>query len=154
MNKKDIVFPVDGELLMILPRAAATIRNSDVQLPIFQLDADGYFLEMRVQADPKDKSEVALTRRVRLEDLSQEQWEEMKAQLEAQTPMSIEEMQELGMFELFVPNPKHKQKAIELIRWLDGYIDKRLISKYRDAASAGDSRAAWGLEMFKRRCQQ
>ncbi len=80
MNKKDIVFPVDGELLMILPRAAATIRNPDVQLPIFQVDADGYFLEMRVQADPKDKSEVALTRRVRLEDLSQEQWEEIKAQ--------------------------------------------------------------------------
>lgn len=65
---------------MILPRAAATIRNPDVQLPIFQVDTDGYFLEMRVQADPEDKSEVALTRRVRLEDLSQEQWEEIKAQ--------------------------------------------------------------------------
>ncbi|GAB1540344.1 hypothetical protein NUACC21_30130 [Scytonema sp. NUACC21] len=65
---------------MILPRAAATIRNPDVQLPIFQVDADGYFLETRVQADPEDKSEVALTRRVRLEDLTSEQWEEIKAQ--------------------------------------------------------------------------
>ncbi len=80
MKEKDVFFPVDGELLMILPRAAATIRNPDVQLPIFQVDADGYFLEMRVQADPEDKSEVALTRRVRLEDITEEQWEEIKEQ--------------------------------------------------------------------------
>ncbi|MCC5609209.1 hypothetical protein LC612_21080 [Nostoc sp. CHAB 5834] len=80
MKEKDVFFPVDGELLMILPRAAATIRNPDVQLPIFQVDADSYFLEMRVQADPEDKSEVALTRRVRLEDITEEQWEEIKEQ--------------------------------------------------------------------------
>jgi len=85
--------------------------------------------------------------------LTQEQWEEMKAQLEKQPPMSMKQMQELGMFELFAPNPKHKQKAIELIRWLDQYIDEALIGKYGNAVSNGDFRAAWGLEMFKRRCQ-
>jgi len=86
--------------------------------------------------------------------LTQEQWSEIKAQLEAQSPLSMEEMQELGMFELFAPNPKHKEKAIELIRWLDGYIDEPLLRRYVVAATAGDKRAAWGLEMFKRRCQQ
>lgn len=61
--------------------------------------------------------------------LTQEQWSEMKAQLEAQSPLSMEEMHYLGMFELFAPNPKHKEKAIELIRWLDGYINEALIRR-------------------------
>lgn len=85
------------------------------------------------------------------QEITQEQWEEIKAQLEAQPPLSMEEMQELGMFEMFAPNPKHKEKAIELIHWLDRYIDEALIRRYIEAASNGDVRAAWGLEMFKRR---
>lgn len=70
MSEKDTVFPVDAQLLMILPRAAAAIKNPDVQLPIFQMDADGYFLEIRVAADSEDHSEVGVTRRVRLDELS------------------------------------------------------------------------------------
>lgn len=80
MSEKNTVFPVDGELMMILPRAAASIKNPDVQIPIFQMDAEGYFLEVRVNADPSENSEVALTRRVRLDELSCEEWENLKAQ--------------------------------------------------------------------------
>lgn len=87
----------------------------------------------------------------------QEQWQEIKAQLEAQPqpPLSMRQMQDLGMFELFAPNPEHKDKAIELIRWLDRYIDESLMRRYVEAASNGDPRAAWRLEMFiKHRGQQ
>lgn len=80
MSKDDTAFPLDGQLLMVLPRAGASIRNPDVQLPILRADADGYYLEMRVNADLKDKSEVAVTRRVQLEELSVQEWEELKAQ--------------------------------------------------------------------------
>ncbi|MBD2604758.1 hypothetical protein H6G81_09505 [Scytonema hofmannii FACHB-248] len=80
MNKKDTAFPVDGQLLMILPRAGASIRNPDVRLPVFSADAEGYYLEMRVAGNSKDNSEVALTRRVRLDELSEEEWEEIKEQ--------------------------------------------------------------------------
>ncbi|NJN01019.1 MAG: hypothetical protein HC873_11740 [Leptolyngbyaceae cyanobacterium SL_1_1] len=63
-----------------MPRAGASLRNPDVQLPILRSDGDGYYLEMRVEADSKDESELAVTRRVPLEDLSDEEWEELKAQ--------------------------------------------------------------------------
>lgn len=65
---------------MVLPRAGASVRNPDVQLPILRSDGDGYYLEMRVQADPDDDSEMAVTRRVPLEDLTAEEWKELKTQ--------------------------------------------------------------------------
>lgn len=55
---------------MILPRAGASIRNPDVRLPVFSADAEGYYLEMLVAGNSKDNSEVAVTRRVRLDELS------------------------------------------------------------------------------------
>ncbi|WNZ22922.1 hypothetical protein HJG54_08660 [Leptolyngbya sp. NK1-12] len=73
-------FPVDGQLLMVLPRAAASIKNPDVHLPILRSDEEGYYLEMQVEADSKETSEVAVIRRVPLENLSAEEWEELKAQ--------------------------------------------------------------------------
>ncbi|MDX2100032.1 MAG: hypothetical protein SFW36_19835 [Leptolyngbyaceae cyanobacterium bins.59] len=81
MNKKDLsTFPVDGQLLMVLPRAGASIKNPDVRLPILRADEDGYYLEMQVEADTKDASEVAVTRRVPLEDITAEEWEDLKTQ--------------------------------------------------------------------------
>jgi hypothetical protein len=65
---------------MVLPRAGASIKNPDVQLPVLRSDEDGYYLEMRVDADTKETSELAVTRRVPLENLSTEEWEELKAQ--------------------------------------------------------------------------
>lgn len=79
-NEQDSKFPVDGRLLMVLPRAGASISNSDVQLPILSSDRDGYYLEMRVGSDSIDNSEVAVTRRVPLDDLSDEEWQELKLQ--------------------------------------------------------------------------
>jgi hypothetical protein len=71
-------FPVDGQLLMVLPRAGASTRNPDIQFPILSSDGEGYYLEMRVAS--KDESELAVTRRVTLDDLSDEEWEELKTE--------------------------------------------------------------------------
>lgn len=79
-KKEETVFPVDGQLLMVLPRAGASIKNPDVQLPVLRSDIDGYYLEMRVEADSREVSEVAVTRRVPLENISAEEWEELKQQ--------------------------------------------------------------------------
>lgn len=79
-KKSDPGFPVDGQLLMILPRAGASLKNPDVQLPILRSDPDGYYLEMRVDVDPQESGEVSLTRRVPLENLTAEEWEDLKSQ--------------------------------------------------------------------------
>jgi hypothetical protein len=80
MKKPEATFPVDGQLLMVLPRAAASLKNPDVQLPILRSDADGYYLEMRVEADPNDSSELTVIRRVPLDNLSAEEWNELKTE--------------------------------------------------------------------------
>jgi hypothetical protein len=80
VNKKETGFPVDGQLLMVLPRAGASSRNPDAQPPILRADADGYYLEMRVDADSKDPSEVAVTRRIPLDNFSAEEWEKLRIQ--------------------------------------------------------------------------
>ena len=76
-------FPVDGQLLRVLPRAGASIRNPDVNLPVLRSDGGHYYLEMRVNPDPGEMSEVALTRRIPLEDLSAKEWEELKEQYDS-----------------------------------------------------------------------
>ncbi len=73
-------FPVDGQLLMVMPRASASMRNPDVQLPILRKDKNNYYLEMQVNADSEDERELAVTRRVSLDELSQAEWKELEAQ--------------------------------------------------------------------------
>ena len=73
-------FPVDGQLLMVMPRASASIRNPEVQLPILRKDKGNYYLEMQVNADSDDERELAVTRRVSLDKLSQAEWNELEAQ--------------------------------------------------------------------------
>ncbi len=82
-SKSDSTFPVDGQLLMVLPRAGASVNNPDTRLPILRSDGDGYYLEMRVDTDMNDAGEVAVTRRVPLEDLTTDEWEELKQQYDS-----------------------------------------------------------------------
>jgi hypothetical protein len=79
-ESEELTFPIDGQLLMVLPRAGASIQNPDVLLPVLRSDPDGYYLEMRVEPDASDPSEVEVIRRMPLADLSTEEWEELKAQ--------------------------------------------------------------------------
>lgn len=80
MTSQLSLFKVDGELVRILSRAGASMRHPDVNLPVFRSDGDGHYLEMRVDADPDDASEIALTRRIPIENLSGAEWEELKEQ--------------------------------------------------------------------------
>ncbi|MBD1823838.1 hypothetical protein H6F51_15235 [Cyanobacteria bacterium FACHB-DQ100] len=80
MKPLEAAFPVDSQLLMVLPRASASIRNPDVRLPILRSDANGYYLEMRVEADAQDESEFAVIRRVPLENLTEEELIELKTE--------------------------------------------------------------------------
>lgn len=73
-------FPVDGQLLMLLPRAGASLRNPDVRSPILRSDPDGHYLEMRVEADTSDSSEVAVVRRIPLENLAEAEWETLQTE--------------------------------------------------------------------------
>lgn len=79
-QNEDDTFPIDGQLLMVLPRASVSVKNPDLRLPILRSDDDGYYLEMRVEADAKESTEVAVTRRVPLQNLSTKEWEELRQQ--------------------------------------------------------------------------
>ena len=79
---------------MVLPRAGASLKNPDIHLPILRSDGDSYYLEMRVEADPKNPTEVAVTRRVPLEDLSEDEWEEIKEQY---TSLDVASCVDLGV---------------------------------------------------------
>jgi hypothetical protein len=71
-------FPVDAQLLMLLPRAGASLRHADVRSPMLRSDPDGYYLEQRLEMDPEDSSELGLTRRIVLDQLSAPEWEQLK----------------------------------------------------------------------------
>lgn len=73
-------FPVDGQLLMVLPRAGASASNPDLRLPILRSDGEGYYLEVRVDADAQGPGEVAVVRRLPLDDLSDDEWQELRQQ--------------------------------------------------------------------------
>lgn len=79
-QNEDDTFPVDGQLLMVLPRAAASVKHPDLRAPILRSDDDGYYLEMRVEADAQESTEVAVTRRVPLENLSTKEWKDLRKQ--------------------------------------------------------------------------
>lgn len=76
-----VQFPVDGQLLRVLPRAGSSLRHPDVQLPTLRSDKSGYYLEMRIEGS-EDTDEIAVTRRIPLDDLSADEWEELQQQYE------------------------------------------------------------------------
>ena len=75
-------FPVDGQLLRVLPRAGAALRNPDVQLPTLRSDKNGFYLEMKIEGSAEDEGEISVTRRIPLNDLTLEEWEELKKKYE------------------------------------------------------------------------
>ncbi len=71
-------------------------RSTASNLPA---DGDGYYLEMQVGSDSLDNSEVAVTRRVPLDDISDEEWQELKVQYASLTLMGYQEIKELPRLE-------------------------------------------------------
>lgn len=86
--------------------------------------------------------------------ITPEQWQEIKAQFAQQAPLELNQMQDLGMFEIFTaPKAEHKERAAQLLQWLDQYLNEALIRKYIDAAKAGNYQAIWALEALKQQCK-
>ncbi len=92
--KKKGSFPVDGQLLMILPRAGSTLRNHDVNLPELRLDTDGYYIEIKINADPENPEEVEVTRRIPLDNCSEEELQTLQTQF---TNLELESCVEKGV---------------------------------------------------------
>jgi len=141
-KKDEEMFPVDGQLLMVLPRAGASLKNPDVHLPILRADEDGYYLEMRVEADAENQSEIAVTRRLPLENLTADEWEDLKQQyaaLDLQTctdqgiSKGLEKIQDRRIQRLFMAlltflNPRQVSIVLYLYKQADQQGNGRLVS--------------------------
>jgi hypothetical protein len=81
--------------------------------------------------------------------------QELEQALKAVGDMSLEQMQRLGMFEMFgSTNPQARQETAAMVEWLDGYITEDLIQQYAALASRGNWMAIATLENLKRRILQ
>jgi hypothetical protein len=84
-----------------------------------------------------------------LPSLSQQEFEDAVKALEN---MSLEQMQALGMFEMFGnANSQVCRETAELVQWLDRYITEELIQHYIQLANRGNWTAMSALETLKRR---
>jgi hypothetical protein len=78
--------------------------------------------------------------------------QEFKAAVKALENMSLEQMQKLGMFEMFGnTNPQARQQTVELVQWLDQQITEELIQRYIQLANRGNWTAMMALETLQRR---
>lgn len=76
-------FPVDGQLLRVLPQAGAAYASPDVQLPTLRTDGDSYYLEMQIQPDAESESDSPLIRRIPLDNISTEDWDQIKSEYDS-----------------------------------------------------------------------
>ena len=80
-TSEELLFAVSSQLLGVLTRAGASMRNPDVEPPTALQEKGARFLEERIKADPQDPNEVEYVRRISLDDLSAEKWEILKQEL-------------------------------------------------------------------------
>lgn len=72
-------FPVDKTVLELLARAGASARNPAVAPPIVSTGRDGQrFLKVRIAPDPDDPDDSEVVRRIPVNNLSEEQWDQLK----------------------------------------------------------------------------
>jgi len=84
-----------------------------------------------------------------LPTLSQQEFEEA---VKAVENMSLEQMQRLGMFEMFGnTNLQARQQTVELVQWLDQQITEELIQQYIQLANQGNWTALRVIDALKLR---
>lgn len=71
-------FSMNAQLLEILIRAGASIRNPDVLPPVVRSDRKGRYLELRIAKDPEDAGSYEYVRRIQLDQLDDETWERLQ----------------------------------------------------------------------------
>jgi hypothetical protein len=75
---------------------------------------------------------------------------EFEAAVKAVEDLSFEQMQRLGMFEMFGNvNPQARQETAEMVQWLDRYITEDLIKQYIQLANRGNYTAMMAIETLK-----
>lgn len=129
-------FPVDGSLLRVLPRASASLRNPDVHLPTLRSDGKNYYLEMQVEADSDEETEVAVTRRIPLEDLSEEEWAELKEQYERLDLASFVDQGLKGLEK--IQDRRVQRLVVALLTFLNPRQVSIVLFLYRAAAQNGN----------------
>jgi len=77
-EKKESMFPVDSKLLMLLPTAVFSPKDPDVHSPILRSDGAGQYLEMRREPNSTLDGELPITRRIPLDNFTQQEWEQLK----------------------------------------------------------------------------
>ena len=81
--------------------------------------------------------------------------QEFEEAVKAVESMSLEQMQRLGMFEMFGnTNPQARQQTVELVQWLDQQITEELIQQYIQLANRGNWTAITALDTLKRRISE
>ena len=133
------IFSVDGPLLRILPRAGATIRNPDTKLPVLRADSGGYYLEMRIEGDPDEPSEVDMVRRIPLDGLSNnlsvEEWRELKKSYDS---LDLESYLSKGIKGLDqIDDIRLRRLTVALLTFLNPRQVQLVLFLYRAAAAEG-----------------
>ena len=75
--------------------------------------------------------------------------------MKAVESMTLEQMQRLGMFEMFGnTNSQARQATAELVQWLDQQITGELIQQYIQLANRGNWTAVRALDTLKLRISE
>ncbi|MEG4026060.1 hypothetical protein [Microcoleus sp. S13C4] len=81
--------------------------------------------------------------------------QEFEEAVKAVESMTLEQMQRLGMFEMFGnTNPQARLATAELVQWLDQQITEELIQQYIQLANRGNWTAIMALDTLKRRISE
>ncbi|MCC3537577.1 MAG: hypothetical protein JGK03_26100 [Microcoleus sp. PH2017_25_DOB_D_A] len=89
------------------------------------------------------------------DELRQFTEQEFEAAVKALQDMSFEQMQRLGMFEMFGnTNPQACQQTVEMVEWLDQQVTEGLIQHYIQLANRGNWTAMRALETLQRRISE
>jgi hypothetical protein len=126
--------------------------GSDDELPEHAILCDCVHRKMYVGAYQEINYFLLQQHPKELPTLSQE---ELEAAVKALENMSLEQMQKLGMFEMFGnTNLQARQQTVELVRWLDQQITEELIQQYIQLANRGNWTAMMALETLQRRISE
>jgi hypothetical protein len=88
----------------------------------------------------------------KLPQLTEQEFEET---LKALENMSLEQMQKLGIFEMFGnTNPQARRETAELVQWLDQQVTEELIQQYIQLANRGNWTAIMALNTLKLRISE
>ena len=123
--------------------------GSDDELPEHAILCDCVHHKMYVGAYKEIDYFLLQQQPKELPELLQQEFEEAVKALEN---MSFEQMQKLGMFEMFGnTHPQARQQTIELVQWLDQQITEELIQQYIQLANRGNYTALRTIDRLKLR---